>query len=373
MRLAAVALILGACTDPVIEMHLVLPGSSTPAQMQDTSCVTAVEVHAVGKNYPTDNRDLTTACIDVNGKSYDDIANAIHNKFQLQLPQAGLGGIEMFGWSGASACNPMQGFTPDLVFYSNAEYVGAEQIDIPLQPNIACQRANVKARVVDMMALLAGTAPSSANCATAVVPDNAGDWVDAGTIVSRVFENGDSYYGGLAWANVVGGTSTFDAFTQTDPHAMSCFALRGASGSETAGSATCAIGGTPVCAASGELEVPIVANTIASAALALDPALTAKWKGIVIGGVWKNGATKTPVTGATVQVDPTEGEVVYVDPMGTTGLTRRTTQSTGASGMFLLYTNTIASVTVTAGTGTPRSVALAAPTDNNGAALIVLP
>ena len=53
-------------------------------------------------------------------------------------------------------------------------------------------------------------------------------------------------------------------------------------------------------------------------------------------------------------------------------LSRHAGASTGAQGMFVLYTNTVASVTIAAG-ASRRAVTLAAPAGSWGAALIVVP
>ena len=370
-RVAAIFL-LCACSEPVVEMHLVLPSNTTtPMPLLDTSCVTAVEVHAIGANYPADARDLTTSCQEFKpAATYTDVAATIRGKFELNIPAGGLSGLEMFGWSGQQPCAMQQMFqTPDLIFWADANYVGAQQIDLKLQPNLGCQRDTVKVRMVDMIGLaIAGTA-NTANCTAAEIPDTAGNaGVGSGTIIPREFEGNLQFFGNTEGNNQVNGLSTFQ--TPDIPGPKTCFAID--AGWDGGGATSCIVGGPPVCAGAGETEAAVLPQAVVNAAINLDTSLAGMWSGIVVGGVW-SGTAKTPVSGATVTVDPSQGIIVYVDPVGVTGLKKSASQSaTGASGLFVLYTNTVPSVTVMGPSGSPRMVTMSSPYDRVGASLISL-
>src|SRR4051812_314351 len=100
MRFAPLLLVVSACADPVVEMQLVLP-----KQSMDTSCVTAVEVHANGATYPQVKEDRVISCIDIKpAATYAGVQTAIRGKFELGVPDTGLAGLEIFGWSGVAAC-----------------------------------------------------------------------------------------------------------------------------------------------------------------------------------------------------------------------------------------------------------------------------
>jgi hypothetical protein len=357
MRLAAL-LVVSACADPVVDMELVLP-----QQTMNTSCVTAVEVHANGATYPQVKEDRVVSCIDIQpGATYAAVRDSIRGKFSLGVPDTGLASLEIYGWAGVAACkDDMNPFvTPDLMFFGSAEYIGQDTIQLPITPNLDCTRSAVKVRFVDMFAMLGG-----GTCATASTFADGAAGAGLGTLVPKAYGKGVELYGNIDGANTLANVASFEGYTKTGT--KSCLALEG--GSQLAGSTGCVIGGTSVCAGAGEIEHAIIANGILANDANFDNAIAAKFPGIVIGSIWN--ASKAPVAGATVEVPAAHGKVVYVDVNGTT-LTVRSQASTGPSGLFMVYADTLVTAKVTVN-GATRNVTLGATDELVAGAMIVLP
>ncbi|NVB77620.1 MAG: hypothetical protein HOV81_04430 [Kofleriaceae bacterium] len=372
MRLAALALLpLAACADPVVEMNIVLPKN---ADTFNTSCVTAVEIRTMGASYSTDHNDWQRSCVEVSSPaSFATLRDAIRGKFDILIPDSGLSGLSLFGWSGPTPCKLSDDdpyYTPDVVAFGRADYIGQDVIDLPLTPNLDCgSRQSMTVRIVDMFTMLSGTAPSSASCTNAMAfPDMMGG-VWTGTIMPKLFGKGAIYYGGVNGANGVGNAASFSGLTGNG--SKSCLALDG--GTVTAGSTSCIVPGN-LCAAAGEYELVAVPNAVIEATPTLNPTLQAKFPGIIYGSVWTSGATRTPIAGATVEVDSKHGKVVYLDPPANIAdnVHVRSDQSgTGPSGLFMLYTDTLVSVKVNGG-GKTRTVTLGATDDSAAGAFIVM-
>lgn len=358
MRFVALLLLMSACADEVVDMELVLP-----QQSMDTSCVTAVEVHANGTTFPQVKEDRVISCIDIQpGATYAKVRDAIRGKFSLGVPDTGLASLEIFGWAGVAACkDDMDPFvTPDLMFFGSAEYIGQDTISLPITPNLDCARSAVKVRLVDMFAMLGG-----GTCATASAPADGEAGAGLGTLVPKAYGKGVEMYGNIDGATTIGGLVSFQGYTKTGP--KSCLAIDG--GSATAGSTGCVVGGNAVCAGAGEIEHVLLANGVLANDANFDNAIAANFPGIVIGSIWNNA--KTPIAGATVEVSATHGKVVYVDLQGTT-LKKRTEASTGPSGLFMLYADTLVTAKVSAN-GATRNVTLGATDELVAGAMIVMP
>jgi len=364
MRRIFALVLLAACTDPVVEMELVLPKN---ADNFATSCITAVEVHATGADIATDNGDYKYACMELSGggMSYAAIRDEIQGKFELDIPDSGLSGIEVFGWSGPEACAPYpDGSTPDLLFLGRGDYIGQSKIDIPLVANLACADTPIKVRMYDMFALVKG-----ATCDVAGTMNGTGG-AGVGTMVPRMIGRGVDMYGFLEGAPSTGNTATFTGPMQTGGHA--CVAIDGGQ-DMVMGTTSCYNGGASVCAAAGEVEHPMIPFAIMYNGANYKDDLVAKFPGVVFGSVWNNATPRTTLAGAKVTIDPAHGTVIYVDPPDANGLmTARADQSaTGPSGLFILYTDTVASVKVE-GNGVTRSVLLASFSDRTAGAMIVM-
>ena len=83
--------------------------------------------------------------------------------------------------------------------------------------------------------------------------------------------------------------------------------------------------------------------------------------------------TRQLIAGATVDVDPLHAQVVYLDPPNAQGLLapRAGATSTGPSGLFAVYTDTITPVRISAN-GASSTVMLGATDDLYSAAIVVL-
>jgi hypothetical protein len=187
----------------------------------------------------------------------------------------------------------------------------------------------------------------------------------------RHLGSGVDFFGGFRGAEVGGGISTFSAATTGLP-SKSCLAfdMYGARGFAT----SCVLPGGKVCAADDEYEAPFLNRDIANEALTLDEALFARWGTQVFVSVWDHGSPKRPLAGAKLELAADQGQVVYIDPPapGSTTVTRRTEQATGASGLAVVFTNQLASVKVSAN-GASRTVVVGAPVYSAGAAMVVMP
>jgi hypothetical protein len=365
MRSFVAILLLAACTDPVVEMQLILPKN---ASSFDTSCITAVEVRVTGNNFLQDPDDYERSCIELaGGNSYEAIREAIRGKFDVSVPDSGITGIEIYGWSGPNPCKTAAEndpfYSPDLLFMGRGAYFGEDLVDVTIIPNLSCTKSQINARVVDMFALASG-----ATCQQAANVGAAG--VGVGTMVPRLYGRGSRLFGNLQGANVVGNLASFMGPTTVGPKA--CLALD--TGDEALGGAIeCVIGGPSVCAGAGETEVASVPYAITANTANYDATLMAKYPGLVYGSVWSSGTTKAPVAGATVTVDAAHGKVVYLDPPNAAGVIvpRADQSATGPSGLFALYTDTLVSTKIAAN-GVTRTVVLGAINESPAGALVVV-
>jgi hypothetical protein len=354
-----------ACTDPVIELRLDLPAN---ASQWDTSCVTSIEVRAVGHHYPLDPNDFTSTVLELPGAAptYTAVHDVIRDKVSLELPPSGLAGISLVGWSTPANWHASDNWypTPELAFFAHQGYIGQDVVDLPVVPNISCAKTPVKVRVVDLFALVASG--SSTGCQTAMrYTDNQG-WSGVGTIVPKAFGTGVEFYGAQSFATGTNSLAQFSGSTQVGP--QSCLALIGSD--DTGTSTGCVVPGPSVCAGPGELEI---AATTYGAVDAADQTLRHTLPGIIFGSVWNDQPTKTPIAGATVTVDSKHAKVVYIDPTDASHFTVRGDQSgTGASGMFVVYTDAIVQATIK-GNGKTRTLALGASEHSSAGVLVVLP
>lgn len=367
--LVAIAL-LAACTDPIIEMELIMPQN---ADSFDTSCLTAVEVRVAGSEYAQDPSDYTYSCIQLTaGATYASVREAVRGKFELEFPDSGISGVEIYGWAGPTPCKVAAEddpyVSPDLLFFGHSGYIGQDKLDIPVVPNLGCGRSQVNVRSVDMLALVGG-----ATCQQAGAPELLGQsWMGAGTMIPRMGGKGSRFYGNLEGSDLTAGNmASFMAPTQIGPKA--CLAIDGGDGMMS-GSTGCVFGGPTVCAGAGEIEHAAMPFAISYSTDNADPTIMTKFPGVIYGTVWSNTTPRATVGGATVTVDANHGKVVYVDPPTTAGkLPVRTDQTaTGPSGMFILYADTMVAAKVTLPGGANRSVTLAALSEGPAAAMIVV-
>ena len=366
-----------ACTAPTVQMSLQVANAST-----DTSCITGVEVRVFGAHHAQDPKDIAASCVPLTGKTYTELEAAMHDKYVVTIPSSGLAGVEVRGYAGTSPCDPasfgtgQQLYTPDLIFYASSPYIGQDTMFLPVTQNLSCTMTGVNIHVTDLIALEQTASPTDANCTNATAVSNgtpnAGPSVGLGTIVPEPFMSSAQFFGNNQSGPFVSGLARFSGYDQ--PDMKSCVAMFG--GNDNGGSTSCVIA-NPVCpgsGAAGEVEMTSIPTNVIDTVLVMSPSLMERFPGVLVGSVWTGTTAKHPVTGATVTIDATKGSVLYVDPppSGSSTLTVRTDQSgTGASGMFLLYTNTVAQVTVKSGS-LSRTVTLSAVADYVAGALVLI-
>jgi len=371
--LAGVVLVTAGCVQPAI-VDLTF---EAPSDLHgDVSCVSAIEVRAIGTSYPRDHTDFTRQCLPLvqSPASYEAIHDAIRGRFDIAIPESGLAGVSLLGLAGADACTPSEVFysTPDLVFSASAAYAGDATMTLAAEPNIDCTQSSATFRVVDIMALAASA--SSAGCSAAMTLGDA-DFTGLGTLVPDRFDDGLVFFGnGRSWGASNNMTQGTGMVTMLQSAPKSCLAAIGVSNNQlpTIGSGIgCIIGGPSVCAGPGEREIVSIPDIVRQHA---DLALASRFPTITYGSVWTSGMPRTPVAGAQVTVDPRRGTVVYIDPPAADGsfAARRDQSGTGPSGLFVVYADTIVRATIGA-LGKIRTVTLGGSNETAGGALVVMP
>jgi hypothetical protein len=368
MRRLVLCALLAGCGEKVVEMTLKLPAPDLVAS-HDTSCVTAIEVWANGTTYPTDINDSKRDCVEPTAAAkYGDIRNEMLDQFELAIPDSGLGGIEIYGYTAQCQVPDNAGDDPiksELIFYASADYDGSDSIVLPITPNVSCARRAVTTKPLDILKLAAGGATP---CLAAELPD-AMAGVSLGTMSPRPFTENLDWWGGLTGGALANHVATFDAFTQ--PGLESCVAAY--AGNPDLVSMACIPSGRNACAPAGTIEVPVIHGNVAFASLDSTKAL--KYKGTVFGLVY--GAA--PIANATITVDDADkanAEVVFVDmPAGVENgigkLTPLAQQSTNAKGLFMVYTNGFVTITIS-NAGVSRKLRVGGITDYPAATLVTL-
>lgn len=362
MRLTWILLALGAsaCAEPVIELSFKLPAADRGGDF-NAQCITAVEVFTRGPDFPTSSSDSVRDCFEIPSgpAKLSGITSVLAGQIDIRLPPSGLASVEVMGRRGSCA---QDASIPagDLVFYAGSAYIGDDQLELPVDASSSCDQAPVTVRPIDIIKLTTG--PTKGDCVAAKAIDGPFSYADIGTMVLTV-GRGVMFHNGFAGASLTNSVATIGAASMTvGPKA--CLAVD--SGDELMGSVTCIDRSAPtVCALAGELEAPGIDGALALASL--DLAKKNKFPGVVFGAVM-NG-TKQPIQGATLEIDSKIGEVVYVELSG--GKLVPAGTSTGANGLFMVYTSGIANVKVSSGV-LSRTVQMSAISDAPGGALIVL-
>jgi hypothetical protein len=358
MRPVLGLLAVAACGESAIEMTLRLPEDD---DRWDTSCVQTIEVFTAGANYPDQVNDYIGQTLDISDKrapTYEDVRARVRGQFDVAIPESGLSAVEMYGWNGLSGFFP-NGTFPDLVFYSRVPYVGQDIVTIELVPNMDCKLSTVAVRPIDLVTLV-----STRSCAMAAITDDQQGFASIGTLSPGLYKPYLFGWGGTNGAVVTGGVATFQASTKAGPE--SCLAVYSATLTGTTGQC---ITPSKACAQGNEIEAVLIDDAYA---LSLDSTIQEEFRGGVIGAVVD--PAKAPIAGATVEVPPGMGRVVYVDlQTASKRLVPTTGTSTSASGMFIVYSNDLVPVTVAAtvnGTRTAKTVTVGAQrTLNDGTKL----
>ena len=365
MKRYFVLVLAAACSDASIEMHLA-PAKTTATI--DLSCVTAVDILPIAVNdaatLDIGNREYDTQqrvpCAHVqNAKSIADIEAQIAGQIDIPIPPGGLAALELRGREGT--CDEIPAYR-DAIFYGAAVVNPDEdQLDIPVRYNVSCgQTAAHTIQPIDLPTLVktkACTPPMAGQVFEGTVRPSLLEHVAP----PLIFENGFD----IENLDTTGQTQLT---TYASSFAGSCPAAAYQNSDFSSVVSTCINAGAPTaCAAPGAVEVPVV--TYAYAAKVFGSSTGAPGMA-VIGAVWSKG----PLAGATVVPDDGElSQVVYGD-VGTQTFTPMTNlTSTNATGMFVLYSNSIAGITVTAPGHAPQHLYVGAGPYMPGTALVVMP
>jgi hypothetical protein len=337
MRICAL-LVIAACTDPAVEMHLVEPTPDETANF-DVSCITAVDMRAFGNDLGDADHaaDITTGCLDLPhaATSFADIAAMMHGKFDAPLPKSGLLGIELRGIAGH--CNDADELDHEAIFYGGAPYT-SNNIAVPMKPNISCN-ATTTYTVHALDLATAGACTPITNGVTYAAdirpammgPNFEQMFLDYGTSAAMPDASGlaqVSSYSKIAGAGCIAAGHQDDSDVN---YGVSCI--------DTTTPLLC--GGAP-----GTVEVGVMNNLIVGS---IDTNLVTQFGDPVFGSVWdaSGPAPHTAIAGATVTVDQgMQGQVVYAEP--TAGTLTAHTGPTGTSGMFVVYGNGAIRITVSA-------------------------
>lgn len=367
LSLAAAA---SACAEPAIEMRLELPPPAK-ADLYNVSCVGAIEVTVRGNDrgaFPTGPDDTgrpaddADECVTVeNVTSFASIRSAIAGRFELDLPESGLAGVEIRGSTGTCNKDLVPG---DTIFYGVAEYDGGDLV-IPMMPNLSCNTTEpAVVRPVDLLALT-----TTGICPTAL-PDAARGEVASATIHGMLLSPLLDYNND--WARVIGGVAGLPLYPKSDN--ASCVALEYYENAEIMTAASCVRRGTSVCAAANQIELPIIDWDIAEASA--DLALLETYGGAAIGGVWgTDGAgNKIKLTGATITpANTSKAKVVYADYA--TGAARLTSlpaaTATSASGLFIAYVGEPVDFVVSASGYRDETIRMASPNEPSTALIMM--
>ncbi len=371
MKLVLFLLLVGACSDPAIDMNLVAAKTTSAV---DLSCVTAVDVLPIAVDdaatLDIGNREGFSAvkvpCVNV--KNIKTIADVQAQLAQLDIPMptGGIAGIELRGREGT--CDEVPAYR-DSIFYG-AAVVDAhnDSLDIPVRYNVTCgQTTKYTVKTIDLPTLI-----KTKTC----TPLTTGELFEGTvrpsllpTIASPImFEDGYDIEG-LDATGATQLTMYSSSFAGSCPSAAYESDVTDA---PTTVASTCVNAGAPTaCAGAGEIELPTVSFDYASKLFA--PGSPPNGTG-VIGAVWTNTGTKGPVMGATVTPDESSNAIVVYGDVGTTAFTTSSDlTATNASGMFAVYSNTVTGITVTAPGHAPQHVWVGAGPYWPGTALVVLP
>ncbi len=336
MRVALALGVLVGCADPAVTLNIQPPANQANF---DTSCVTTFEMYADGANYPADTADFNSIelTLDQPAATYADLLAEVRGKFNIPIPATGLSGVEVYGWNGVSGFGTVT-VNPELAFLAVQKYAGSEDFTVPLIPNMSCARNTVKVRPLDLAAFLA-SAPR--NCAAGAVTDGS---LTLGTLTPALWKAGTYFWGGVISGTIgADGTSTMQGSSTIGP--KSCIAGSGGLADDTS---TSCMTGPGVCGKPGEFELPIFNNTYY--VNSVDKVIQSKFQSFVIGAVFDTN--RASIAGATVEIDPTKGQVVYADfdPIGQAFKAVPNATATTASGLYLIYTNELIDAKITSGT-----------------------
>ena len=341
-------LLLAACTDPAVEMHLVLP---QPDAQIDLSCVTAVRLDAFGNDQGDVNHppDVKSDCVDLPRAptSLSDLAGLMHGKFSVPMPASGLLGVDFTAFGGP--CSDEDPY--EAMAYGGAPYT-SKSLSVPLEPNISCTATTTyTVHPLDLLNAGACTGYTTGYVEAADIRP----WMLGSEMPPMYADYGKS--NATLGADGTGQVTSFNAIL-----GAGCIAAAYYDNATSNFGLTCVSTTTPtLCGgAPGTVEVGVLPDLYYSY---FDKNLAEQYNAPTYGTVW-DIPTKTAIAGATVTVD--EGgnaQVVYAEP-GAGGLTTHD-GPTGASGLFMVYARGAVAITVSApGHASEHYIVAGTPQDN---------
>jgi hypothetical protein len=369
------AVVSAGCADPSIDMSLKMPAANQMPANFDLSCVTAVEVSAVGNQQESMDApaDVHSECVDLvkAPTSFADIRNAIAGKFDLKLPQSGLAGVKIRGTVGA--CSDKLRFY-EANFFGGTPYAGEDSLSIPVVPNISCNATkSYTVSTIDLRALT-----QTKQCAMSL-PTGTGPINFAGNIRPSLL---GAPFPKMIWEDGPSDVQPDDqskalvASWSAAATPRSCIGMGYDSSTNTAESCINP-GSLTLCAGANEIELPVIDFSFAGASV--DTAIARDYGQPVFGAIYKQSAatvlTKAPIVGATVELeDPTQGKVVYVTPTSTKYVPIQGGTSTGPDGLFMVYLKgEAATLIVKSGTSQQRYTVATQDDQLSATLLAVLP
>ena len=324
-------LLLTACTDPAIEMHLVLPQQEP---QMDLSCISAVKLDAFGNDQGDANHgpEIKSDCVDLPAAptSFANLASMMHGRFTAPIPASGLLGVEVHAFAGHCSDNQ----DPyEAMIYGGAPGA-SKDIAVPLNANISCgTTATYTVHPIDLTAAGACTPMTTGYAYAADVRPSlmGGDfplmYVDYGISAANIGADGTAQVSSYNAIMGAGCIAAGYADTANMRYGLNCV--------DVAKPTLC--GGPP-----GTVEVGVVSDLYYGY---FDHQLAQQFGAPTFGAAY-DISTKTAITGATVTIDQGQGQVTYVEP-GAGALTAHPAP-TGASGMFLVYAKGAVAITVAA-------------------------
>lgn len=357
MKRALLLVATAACTDPAVEMHLVV---EQPNAQIDLSCVTAVRLDAFGNDQGDVNHppEVKSTCVDLPRAPTGlvDLAGLMHGKFSVPMPTSGLLGVAFEAFGGP--CSDL-GDPYEAMAYGGAAYT-SQDLAVPLEPNLSCT-ATATYTVHPLDLLHAG----------ACAPLTTG-YVEAADI--RPYQLGAEMPGMWADYGKSNATLAADGTGQVSSYSAiigpGCVATDYYDNANNNYGLTCVSTTTPtLCGgAPGTVEVGVLPDLYYGY---FDKQLAQQFNAPTYGTTW-DLPTKTALTGATITIDaPGQGQVVYAEP-GAGGLTTHDAP-TGASGLFLVYAKGAVAITVTAPGHVAEHYIVAGTPQDNPTVIAALP
>jgi len=345
------ALALAGCGSSAVDMTLVIPSDQTGSGQVPyvLTCVTAVDVLPLSTkdSMPITFEDRTDnfPCITIDPPvdKFTKLAAAMANKVDVPLPAGGLGAVAVRGRRGTCNEDPAK---YEAAFYGGAAYkAGDTELRIPLVRSLSCgDIVPFTVKPVEMIKLFTGATPHTCM-----------DYIDSNSQVfsadirpTLVPAHPMALERGASSAPMSAATAMIESYKAA--YNNTCAAIGLENTDKTIAGLTCINAGEPSACGNGSFELALVPTSYG-----LDPAMTAKYSGATIVGVWSTVSPAGPIADAQVKfVDTmTDGKIVY-GAIGASAFTAdAAATSTDATGGAVVYANGVVQITVTAG-GTER-------------------